>query len=97
MIQHSVVYWHTPEAVLWVDLPHRRLQGFDHYWLAGDRYGVWNDPENMGTMYEGAQGFAWKWTDGVEVELDDWTPPADALQWHGVMIPDDDARAVGLI
>lgn len=100
----AVAWWDVPDRVVWIDLPTRRLQGFDHYWVAWPRYGVWNDPENMipdpdrGWHYEGIPAVGWESTgDGGEVELDDPTPPVDAQVWDGWMLSDDDARAVGLI
>lgn len=91
-----VAYWNEPEAVVWVDLGHRRLQGYDNYWLAGNRYGVWNDPENMGSMYEGIAGAAWQYSNGIEQPIDP-TPTPDARIWRGVMLTDEQARFVGLI
>lgn len=93
-----VAYWERPEQVLWVYAGHRRLQGYDNYWVAGTRYGCWNDDENMGTMYEGKQGAAYEaQPDGSEVQLPDWRPPPGATTWRGYMLTTGQARAVGLI
>lgn len=93
----AVAYWDDPEAVVWVDIGnHRRLQGFDTYWVDGSSYGVWNDGENMGTMYEGAQGFAWSWDGETETEIKPDIPDT-ARCWRGVMLTDEQARFVGLI
>jgi hypothetical protein len=92
----DIAYWDTPDDVVWVDLPHRRLQGFDNYWIDGHRYGVWNDPANF-AMYDGVQAIAWEDTDGVEVELADPTPPSTATVLRGVLLTAEQASFVGLI
>jgi hypothetical protein len=93
----DVAYWETPDAVVWVDTPRRRLQGFDNYWFAGNTYGVYNDPDNA-DMYDGAMAFAWHLDDdGTEIALPETKPPANATILRGVMLTDDDARAVGIL
>lgn len=99
-VTYRVGYWHRPDQVLWVDvdLPDgtsRRLQGFDNYWVDSSSYGMWQDAENMGTMYEGLESVAWVF-DGREREVDS-TPPASARTWRGVMLSDNDARLVGIL
>lgn len=96
----AVAYWEHPSKVLWVDLGHRRLQGFDNYWHAGNRYGAFQDPENIGTLYDpaGITAFALELLpDGTELELTDTTPPADATILEGFMVPDTTARALGIL
>ena len=97
MLRPCVAYWEHPDQVLWVDIGHRRLQGTDTMWVDGDRYGVCNDSANMDSMYEGRQWCAWQLTPDGEIEIDQPTPPEDALVWRGFMLSDDDARSVGLI
>lgn len=96
----AVGYWDDPTRVIWVWVgTHRRLQGYDTYWVAGNRYGVCNDAENMGAMYDGAQAYAWEW-DGADerpVVPAPATPPAGATVWRGYMLSDDDARRIGVI
>jgi len=93
----SVGYWEHPEAVVWVYVGnHRRLQGFDTYWVHGNTYGVWNDTPNMEAMYEGMQGAAWSWDGEQEIEIDPLIPDG-ARVWRGVMLTDEQARFVGLL
>ena len=102
-----VAFWHRPEDVVWIDVgDHRRLQGFDTYWVAdygtGEwEYGVANDDENMGSMYDGVQFAAWRWDGAEEVDLGPLRPPtnpfADVTFWRGVMLTDEQARFVGLV
>ncbi len=98
-LPYTLGYWETPDRVLWLDLGHRRLQGFDNYFVAGNTYGVFQDPENIGPMYDpaGVTSAAWRLEDGTETELEDPTPPADATIFRGFMVPDDTARALGLL
>lgn len=104
----SVTYWEDGEAVtrtaraddlprelvLWVDLPHHRLQGMDNYWLTDTAYGMFNDARNY-HRYEGKQAVAWS-IDGTE-DLGVMFPPPGAVVFHGVEIPDADAEKLGLI
>ena len=100
-----VAYWDTPDQVLWIDLGHRRLQGADTYWVAGNRYGIALDVENRHTMYADSEVHeaAWEYLGHSEqlghqeVQLADPTPPADATVWRGFMLTDEQARWVGLI
>ena len=71
------------------------LAGRDVYWLAGDRFGCFNDPENYRRWGHGASG--WRWPAGGNPVRDDARPPGDARVWRGVMLPDDQAREVGLL
>lgn len=91
----AVAYWDEPEQVIWVDVGHRRLQGFDYYWTHGRRYGCFNDPANR-DAYDGRQLVAWEHRDGVETETDP-TVPAGATLYTGFQLTDDQARAVGLL
>ena len=98
----AVGYWDDPEQVIWIDLLFpdgrgRRLQGFDNYWVSGFDYGMWQDEENIGTMYEGVHRVAWRWTPGEgEVEAVEGAPPSSARVWRGYMLTDEQARFVGL-
>jgi hypothetical protein len=93
-----IAYWDLPENIIWIDLPHRRLQGYDNYWIKGQFYGVWNDDENMGTMYEGIQGCSWAWVPGVgEQRFRKWAPMEGADLYRGFMLTDEQASFVGLI
>ena len=71
------------------------MSGRDVYWLAGDRFGCFNDPENYRRW--GSQASGWRWPEGENPHRDDARPPGDARVWRGVMLPDDQAREVGLL
>jgi hypothetical protein len=73
-----------------------RAHGFDAYWTAGDRYGVTLDPENV-VAYGGRAALAYRWDDAGHVELDDPTPPADAVFARGILVPDPVAREIGIL
>lgn len=96
-MNYSVAYWDQPDQVLWIDLEHRRLQGFDTYWLKGNQYGVCNDNENMVSMYEGRQWAAYELTDEGEIEIEQPTPPEGAMVWRGFMLTDEQAKFVGIL
>lgn len=105
MLNPKVAYWDEPSQVIWVDLGHRRMQGADNYWISGNRYGMWQDPENRDTMYADSEihevafeYFGWSEELGhQEIQLEDPTPPPDAQVWRGFMLTDEQARFVGLI
>lgn len=92
----SVAYWDHPDQVIWIDLPGHRLQGFDNYWIDWPFYGMFQDDENMGTLYpaDDIQGLAYEWGVGY---LDDWRPPPGVHIYRGYMLNDEQARFVGLI
>lgn len=99
-----VAYWDDPEQVIWIDLTFpdgrgRRLLGYDNYWVSGNWYGVWQDEENIGHMYdlEGRHRFAWRWTPGVGEAEAAGGPPPSARVWRGYMLTDEQARFVGLV
>lgn len=102
-MQARIAYWEKPDQVVWIDLGHRRLQGYDNYWIDWPRYGVFNDEENMGSMYEGLQAAAWEYQGftlqggHVEIELVDPTPPEGVTIYRGFMLTDEQARFVGII
>ena len=72
------------------------LSGFDNYWVAGDRFGIFNDEENF-DWYEGEQSAGYRWPEGENAHRDDSPIPAGAKLWRGVMLPDDEAKEVGLL
>ena len=72
------------------------LAGWDTYWVAGDRFGYGADSENH-HRYEGRTASGWRWPEGENPHRDDRPPPSDATVWRGVMLPDDQAREVGLL
>ncbi len=78
--------------------PYRRtLQGKDAYWLTEGVFGMLNDPENR-RWYEGVMANAWAWpTPDQCVPLTDARPPAGAHVIRGVMLPDWQARALGIL
>ena len=71
------------------------LAGRDNYWLAGERFGCFNDPENFHRW--GRQESSWRWPEGQNPRRDDAPMPDGAKLWRGVMLPDDQARKVGLL
>ena len=87
------------EGVLWVDVRdgeyRHRLSGFDAYWLHGRRFGVLNDAENA-EWYPGEQALAWEWT-GSGSRRVNASVPSGARVLRGVLVPDEVARAVGLL
>ncbi len=72
------------------------LSGFDNYWIGGERFGLFNDEENF-DWYEGEQSAGWCWPEGNNPRRDDLPIPDDAIMWRGVMLPDDQAKEVGLL
>lgn len=96
MVYH-IAYWEHPSQIIWIDLPKRRLQGFDNYWIAFPQYGMWQDDENMGTMYDGLAAVAFEDRGDHEIEIDPTNLPDHADTWRGFMLSDDQARFVGLI
>lgn len=92
----SIAWWEHPSRIIWVDLPKRRLQGFDNYWVDWPRYGMFQDPENMGTMYEGDEAVAFEDHGDHEIAIDP-TPPDGVEIMRGYMLTDEQARFVGLI
>lgn len=91
----AVAYWDRPDHIIWVDTPVRRLQGFDNYWIDGASYGMFQDPENMGVMYEGRQAVAWTFDGHTEREL--IPPPTPDSVWRGFMLTTEQAEFVGLL
>ena len=87
------------EGVLWADLwqngYHTRLVGLDNYWLHGDAFGVFNDPENY-DWYPGKQAMAFRWTGAGSEEIEPVVPPG-AHVLRGVMVPDEVARELGIL
>ena len=85
--------------VLWVDVRdgeyRHRLSGFDAYWVHGQRFGVLNDAENA-AWYPGEQALAWEWT-GSGSRRVEASVPSGARVLRGVLVPDEVARAVGLL
>jgi hypothetical protein len=87
------------DRAVWVEVERdgyrHRLGGMDSVWVHGDAFGCFNDPENA-DWYEGRQRVAWRWTGRGSEEIDPAVPDG-ATVFAGVMLPDEDARAVGLI
>jgi hypothetical protein len=91
--------WHDlPETgVLWVDCYRdgyrHRMQGYDYYWVLGERFGCFNDPDSR--FGDGYAGACWEcdwnqtWTDRE--------PPAYAHIIAGIMLPDATAAELGLL
>ncbi|MFU8868668.1 hypothetical protein [Natronococcus sp.] len=73
-----------------------RLGGLDVYWVLGDTYGAFADPENL-ELYGGAPAVAYRWNEHGHVALEDTRPPPAALFARGILIPDDEARQIGLL
>lgn len=88
------------DGVVWVDVTRNgqtmRLSGFDNYWIHGTRFGLFNDPENW-AWYPGAQSLAFDWSGHDPVVLVDTFAPTTAHVLAGVLIPDEAARAIGLL
>lgn len=73
------------------------LLGMDAYWLGEGVYGMLNDPENR-AWYDGAQSIAYAWpTIDQQTPLADATPPAGVHIVRGVMLPDWQARQLGIL
>lgn len=89
MVTLDIAYWEHPGQVIWVDLPHRRLQGFDHYWVDWPRYGMWNTTD----QYEGLEAVAWEY-DGEERSI--IASPSGRV-FDGYMLTTAQARFVGLL
>jgi hypothetical protein len=89
------------------------MQGMDVYWVhePSGTLGMLNDGGPMGFVgmwrrwwrghacarYVGASALAWRFTEDEHTQLSDTSIPAGAVVMRGVMLPDGDARAVGLI
>jgi hypothetical protein len=72
-------------GIAWIDVSAggfvHRLIGNDHYWRAGDRFGVVND---SGTAY------SWRVDGrGRGFVTDNRLPPDDACWYDGILVPDD--------
>lgn len=87
-------------GIAWVDVTRgiytQTLAGMDYYWVSPDgRFGSFNDPDNY-AMYGGgleAQYKAYLW-DGDGFKPADPTVPNDAHVLIGIMLPDDEWRAL---
>jgi hypothetical protein len=82
------------QRVLWVDLAwgpwRQRLAGRDNFWLHGDTFGLFNDPENL-SVYGGdprAQASAWRATTDGSIPISP-IPPAGAHVLAGILLPDE--------
>lgn len=77
----------------------QRLQGFDNYWvdLDSSTFGVFNDPENY-DIYEGYQERSYRWNQGVhELLSEDSVIPESAILMQGIMMPDVEAKKIGIL
>ncbi len=85
--------------VLWVTVDNHQMRGYDNYWVQNNQYGLYQDPENMVTMYnQSFPGYTYTWwSSGHITKTKDWMPPFDARIVRGVMLADSDARKVGLL
>lgn len=98
----DVMRWrHLPtegvlEVRLYLGSGHQGLRGMDNYWLHGDEFGVFNDPENF-SWYQGYQAVTWRLEDGSFVRYADEQPPRQARVIRGIMVDDDIAREVGIL
>lgn len=72
------------------------LSGFDNYWFYGNRFGYYNDPQNY-HRYIGRQEATWCWPEDNKPFRDEAPIPPGAILWRGVMMPDDEAREVGVL
>ena len=90
---HDTFAWEElpQENVLWVDVwdagYHQCLGGMDNYWLTGNLFGLFNDPENA-DWYSGRQAIAYRWTGTGSEEIEPNAPPGVHVL-RGVMLPDD--------
>ena len=71
------------------------LSGRDNYWVHGERFGCFNDEENYHRW--GRQESAWRWPEGENPQRIEDPLPAGAKLWRGVMLPDAEAKEVGLL
>jgi len=71
------------------------LASRDVYWVAGDRFGCFNDPANYPKW--GRERSGWCWPEGENPYRDDVPVPDGASVFRGVMLPDVQARKVGLL
>ena len=79
--------------MLWVDLWWcgwaQRLAGRDYFWLHGDAFGLFNDPENI-SVYGGdpnQQASAWLATPDGSIPISS-VPPVGAHVLAGILLPD---------
>lgn len=93
-MEHDVAYWEHPHQVVWVQTPVRQLRGACYYFVAGDTYGAWYDPDHDHD-YAGPP-VAYRYVDGVEERIPFQVPP-DAAIYEGYMLTDEQARFLGLI
>lgn len=93
MIEHRVEWWRG--GVVWVDVVgngwRHRLQGMDHYWIDGDRFGMFNSTD----QYTGRPAVAYQATPNGVIDLGDLIPDVEVMD--GIMLPDDLARECGLL
>jgi hypothetical protein len=88
-------------GVIWVDVINggyrHRLQGHDNYWVHGNSFGVFNDPENWEWYGGKEQFFKWRWTGrGSEVVIPAHVP-RKAHVLKGVTVSDEVAWELGLL
>lgn len=90
------------EGVLWVDVQigryRHQLRGMDNYWVSGDQFGMFNDPENA-DWYPGPQRVSYRLTGDRRhpYERLSKAAPPEAQILRGLMLSDSDAREVGLL
>lgn len=92
------------------DVNTHTLRGFDNYWLNNNTYGMFNNIGEIGSQeedersklgfqeikYEGEQYVNYEWADKhIRVYDDIYLKGTPTLS--GVMIPDEDAKKIGLI
>lgn len=70
------------------------LRGFDNYWLYGQRFGMFNDPEN----YDLGRSVAYEMRNEAGFDrIGEMDCPADAHVLRGITIDDEIAREIRLI
>lgn len=76
----------------------QQLRGMDNYWIdvESKTFGAFNDPENADS-YEGMQAIAFRWDESGHVFIGEVTAPPSAIIVHGIMLPDDRAKEIGLL
>jgi len=86
------------------------LQGFDYYWISGSEYGAFNATGSLAVqeeearreagyqevVYEGVMKCRYRWNTQHE-SLGEQDAPTACKILNGIMIPDDDAREIGLL
>lgn len=87
------------------------MRGMDFYWIHENFYGMFNrtgeeakieeqnrlEAGHEQIIYEGKNCVKWEWSDQGHLFFEDQGPPDDIHILEGIMIPDDQAKEIGIL